>query len=160
VRRRTSRISAPATIDGADYSNVAVDPVNDIDLWTIQEYAGTGNTWGTWWGTIALSEPGRYADRHGYPDANSDANANSHAEAEAHHRSRSGLRTEANPTATPTFFLERRIAPVQANFAEGPGQEEVHLCYRRLAEMLQIDELSEHKDIDNLSHNCILIRST
>jgi hypothetical protein len=39
-----------------DYSNVAVDPVNDIDLWTIQEYAGTGNTWGTWWGTIALSE--------------------------------------------------------------------------------------------------------
>ena len=38
-----------------DYSNVAVDPINDIDLWTIQEYAGTGNTWGTWWGTIALS---------------------------------------------------------------------------------------------------------
>jgi hypothetical protein len=39
-----------------DYSNVAVDPVNDIDLWTIQEYAGMGNMWGTWWGTIALSE--------------------------------------------------------------------------------------------------------
>ena len=38
-----------------DYSNVAVDPINDIDLWTIQEYAGTGNTWGTWWGMIALS---------------------------------------------------------------------------------------------------------
>lgn len=38
-----------------DYSNVAVDPINDIDLWTIQEYAATGNTWGTWWGTIALS---------------------------------------------------------------------------------------------------------
>ena len=38
-----------------DYSNVAVDPINDLDLWTIQEYAGTGNTWGTWWGTIALS---------------------------------------------------------------------------------------------------------
>jgi hypothetical protein len=38
-----------------DYSNVAVDPINDIDLWTIQEYAGTGNTWGTWWGTVALS---------------------------------------------------------------------------------------------------------
>ena len=38
-----------------DYSNVAVDPINDIDLWTIQEYAGTDNTWGTWWGTIALS---------------------------------------------------------------------------------------------------------
>ncbi len=38
-----------------DYSNVAVDPINDIDMWTIQEYASTGNTWGTWWGTIALS---------------------------------------------------------------------------------------------------------
>jgi len=50
--------------------------------------------------------------------------------------------------------------PFRRNFAEGPGQEEVHLCYRRLAGMLQIDELSEHKDIDNLSHNCILIRST
>lgn len=39
-----------------DYSNVAVDPNNDIDMWTIQEYAGTGNTWGTWWGTISLNE--------------------------------------------------------------------------------------------------------
>ncbi len=38
-----------------DYSNVAVDPFNDIDLWTIQEYAAAGNTWGTWWGTIALN---------------------------------------------------------------------------------------------------------
>ncbi len=37
-----------------DYSNVAVDPINDLDLWTIQEYAGPGNTWGTWWGTIEL----------------------------------------------------------------------------------------------------------
>jgi hypothetical protein len=41
-----------------DYSNVAVDPINDIDMWTIQEYASTGNTWGTWWGTIALSGAG------------------------------------------------------------------------------------------------------
>ena len=39
-----------------DYSNVAVDPINDLDLWTIQEYAGTGNTWGTWWGEISPSE--------------------------------------------------------------------------------------------------------
>jgi hypothetical protein len=41
-----------------DYSNVAVDPLNDIDLWTIQEYAGTDNTWGTWWGSIVLSGNG------------------------------------------------------------------------------------------------------
>jgi hypothetical protein len=39
-----------------DYSNVAVDPLNDIDLWTIQEYASTNNTWGTWWGAISPSE--------------------------------------------------------------------------------------------------------
>jgi hypothetical protein len=38
-----------------DYSNVAVDPLNDVNLWTIQEYAGTDNTWGTWWGSITLS---------------------------------------------------------------------------------------------------------
>ncbi len=39
-----------------DYSNVAVDPVNDIDLWTIQEYAGTGNNWQTWWGTVSFNK--------------------------------------------------------------------------------------------------------
>jgi len=37
-----------------DYSNVAVDPVNDLDLWTIQEYAGTANNWGTWWGNVSF----------------------------------------------------------------------------------------------------------
>jgi hypothetical protein len=46
-----------------DYSHAAVDPVNDRDLWTIQEYAGTrtppdANTtsnnsqWGTWWAKV------------------------------------------------------------------------------------------------------------
>jgi Putative Ig domain len=38
-----------------DYSNTAVDPGNDLDLWTIQEYASTNNNWGTWWGKIALA---------------------------------------------------------------------------------------------------------
>ena len=41
-----------------DYSHTVVDPVNDIDLWTIQEYAATpsGGTdrWGTWWGKLDL----------------------------------------------------------------------------------------------------------
>jgi PKD repeat protein len=35
-----------------DYSNTCVDPVNDLDFWTIQEYAelsNTANEWGTWW---------------------------------------------------------------------------------------------------------------
>jgi hypothetical protein len=38
-----------------DYSNTAVDPANDTDMWTIQEYAGTSNRWGTWWGRISPS---------------------------------------------------------------------------------------------------------
>jgi len=36
-----------------DYSATVVDPVNDLDMWTMQEYAGTNNTWGTWWGTVS-----------------------------------------------------------------------------------------------------------
>jgi uncharacterized repeat protein (TIGR01451 family) len=45
-----------------DYSSTVVDPANDLDMWTIQEYAATptgtgannGNgRWGTWWGKVA-----------------------------------------------------------------------------------------------------------
>jgi len=41
-----------------DYSNSQVDPINDTDFWTIQEYAWTHDNgtnydrWGTWWGRI------------------------------------------------------------------------------------------------------------
>jgi hypothetical protein len=48
-----------------DYSATSVDPVNDTDFWTIQEYAMTGDPtnptrdggsvasrWGTWWGRV------------------------------------------------------------------------------------------------------------
>jgi hypothetical protein len=44
-----------------DYSSTVVDPVDDMSMWTIQQYAGTpaGNPdinglgrWGTWWGRI------------------------------------------------------------------------------------------------------------
>ncbi|HEV2704507.1 MAG TPA: lamin tail domain-containing protein [Pyrinomonadaceae bacterium] len=46
-----------------DYSHSVIDPVNDRDLWTLQEYAGTrtvpnANTttnnsrWGTWWAKV------------------------------------------------------------------------------------------------------------
>jgi hypothetical protein len=41
-----------------DYSHTVVDPVNDTDFWTIQEYAssppfGNGDDrWGTWWGKV------------------------------------------------------------------------------------------------------------
>ncbi len=40
-----------------DYSATVVDPVNDVDLWTIQEYAALpsgSDRWGTWWGHLAL----------------------------------------------------------------------------------------------------------
>jgi hypothetical protein len=38
-----------------DYSAAQVDPRNDVDLWTLQEYAATpANRWGTWWGLLAL----------------------------------------------------------------------------------------------------------
>jgi len=35
-----------------DYSNTCVDPLNDLDFWTIQEYAeesASASKWGTWW---------------------------------------------------------------------------------------------------------------
>jgi hypothetical protein len=39
-----------------DYSNTIVDPVNDTDMWTIQQYAASPhegiNRWGTSWGRI------------------------------------------------------------------------------------------------------------
>lgn len=39
-----------------DYSNTVVDPANDGDFWTIQEYAwtpfGGNDRWSTWWGRI------------------------------------------------------------------------------------------------------------
>jgi hypothetical protein len=39
-----------------DYSSTVVDPVNDLDMWTIQEYAESPqSTWATWWGRIVPS---------------------------------------------------------------------------------------------------------
>jgi len=41
-----------------DYSATSVDPVNDTDFWTIQEYAAArdpvsgASRWGTWWGRV------------------------------------------------------------------------------------------------------------
>jgi hypothetical protein len=43
-----------------DYSNTVVDPVNDLDFWTIQEYAETpspGSLWGTWWAKVVAPNP-------------------------------------------------------------------------------------------------------
>lgn len=38
-----------------DYSAAAVDPANDTDMWTIQEYSLSSNNWGAWWGRISGS---------------------------------------------------------------------------------------------------------
>jgi hypothetical protein len=39
-----------------DYSAAWVDPLNDADLWTIQEYAAAAtDTWSTWWGEVKRS---------------------------------------------------------------------------------------------------------
>ena len=35
-----------------DFTATVVDPTDDTSMWTIQEYAGQNNMWGTWWGSI------------------------------------------------------------------------------------------------------------
>ena len=43
-------------IPWGDYSATTIDPLNDVDFWTIQEYAASPldglDRWGTWWGRI------------------------------------------------------------------------------------------------------------
>ena len=49
-----------------DYSMTWVDPVNDSDFWTVQEYAATAvgsitngsGRWGVWWAKLAVAFPG------------------------------------------------------------------------------------------------------
>ena len=49
-----------------DYSATVIDPSNDTDLWTFQEYAAQyygsptnkSGRWGTWWGSVTLWTPG------------------------------------------------------------------------------------------------------
>ena len=55
-----------------DYSSTHVDPVNDTDFWTLQEYARLPNgcragfdCWGTWWAKVATSAD---TDGDGLPD--------------------------------------------------------------------------------------------
>jgi hypothetical protein len=44
-----------------DFSATVVDPNNDLDIWTIQEYAAAPKAnvsqWGVWWGMISRSTP-------------------------------------------------------------------------------------------------------
>ena len=47
-----------------DYSGTVVDPANDLDMWTIQEYAMTPlagfDRWGTWWAMVSASGGARF----------------------------------------------------------------------------------------------------
>lgn len=53
-----------------DYSAAQVDPVNDLDFWTLQEYASSpdfpfvdnNDRWGTWWGKVLASGAGGPAE--------------------------------------------------------------------------------------------------
>ena len=40
-----------------DFTATVVDPIDDTSMWTIQEYAGQSNMWGTWWGSITPGAP-------------------------------------------------------------------------------------------------------
>jgi hypothetical protein len=46
-----------------DYSSTVVDPVNDLTMWTIQEYAEntSPNTWSTWWARVDMAPTLVYA---------------------------------------------------------------------------------------------------
>jgi hypothetical protein len=39
-----------------DFSATVVDPADDLTFWTLQEYAQTGNQWGTWWGSFRIAD--------------------------------------------------------------------------------------------------------
>ncbi len=46
-----------------DFSHTVVDPLSDVNFWTIQEYAATpvgvgdgSGRWGTWWGMVKLTD--------------------------------------------------------------------------------------------------------
>ena len=41
-----------------DYNSTSVDPVDDITMWALQEYAGPGGKWGSWWGKIGAATGG------------------------------------------------------------------------------------------------------
>jgi hypothetical protein len=41
-----------------DYSGTSVDPADNKAFWTIQEYAASTDTWGTWWGRVSPADTG------------------------------------------------------------------------------------------------------
>jgi hypothetical protein len=59
------RLKSSGRNSWGDYSSALVDPLNDMDLWTLQQYAdaqdAAGDRWGTWWAHVGFQpvEPPR-----------------------------------------------------------------------------------------------------
>ena len=70
-------------VDGAgrnrwgDYSLTSVDPVDDLRFWTVQEYARTGNDWGTWMAELEYAPTITDCNSNGIDDATDIANGTS-----------------------------------------------------------------------------------
>jgi hypothetical protein len=46
--------AVPATVEHwGDYTTTMVDPVNDVDFWSVQSY-GNDQLWGAWWGEVTI----------------------------------------------------------------------------------------------------------
>src|SRR5205085_11696846 len=47
------------TLRWGDYTTAVVDPADDLSFWTVQLYAASSNTWGTWWSYVKVAAPAR-----------------------------------------------------------------------------------------------------
>jgi hypothetical protein len=52
------RLNSRGRNSWGDFSSTLIDPLNDVDMWTLQEYAElpdeTSDRWGTWWGLVGF----------------------------------------------------------------------------------------------------------
>ena len=53
---KTGGIGSSGLNRWGDFSATVVDPTDDLTFWTLQEYAQTGNMWGTWWGSFRIAD--------------------------------------------------------------------------------------------------------
>lgn len=48
--------NSPRVTRWGDYTTTVVDPVNDLDFWSVQPF-GNNQLWGAWWGQITIPAP-------------------------------------------------------------------------------------------------------
>ncbi|MGB6563883.1 MAG: hypothetical protein WBE69_14885 [Candidatus Binataceae bacterium] len=87
-----------------DFTATVVDPVDDTSMWTIQEYAGQSNMWGTWWGSITPGA-GRDIDSDRDRDAHRCGDADSQAERDTHSGSHPDSHSDADSIAAKDWRL-------------------------------------------------------